>query len=83
MSEETTAAVEATVREIRRKTRKKYSAEEKVRIVLEGLRGEEKIAELCRREGIHQNMYYKWSKECTSSEDLGQMGRLGKVWFPG
>ena len=63
MSEETTAAVEATVREIRRKTRKKYSADEKVRIVLEGLRGEEKIAELCRREGIHQNMYYKWSKE--------------------
>mgnify|MGYP006160522763 CR=1 FL=1 len=63
MSEETSAAVEATVCEIRRKTRKKYSAEEKVRIVLEGLRGEEKIAELCRREGIHQNMYYKWSKE--------------------
>ena len=63
MSEETSATVEATVREIRRKTRKKYSAEEKVRIVLEGLRGEEKIAELCRREGIHQNMYYKWSKE--------------------
>src|SRR5512147_105617 len=63
MSEETTTAVEATMREIRRKTRKKYSAEEKVRIVLEGLRGEEKIAELCRREGIHQNMYYKWSKE--------------------
>jgi transposase len=56
MSEETSAAVEATVREIRRRTRKKYSAEEKVRIVLEGLRGEEKIAELCRREGIHQNM---------------------------
>lgn len=63
MSEETTTAVEATMRKIRRKTRKKYSAEEKVRIVLEGLRGEEKIAELCRREGIHQNMYYKWSKE--------------------
>ena len=63
MSEETSAAVEATVREIRRRTRKKYSAEEKVRIVLEGLRGDEKIAELCRREGIHQNMYYKWSKE--------------------
>ena len=63
MAEETTSTVEATVREIRRKTRKKYSAEEKVRIVLEGLRGEEKIAELCRREGIHQNMYYKWSKE--------------------
>jgi transposase len=55
--------VEATVREIRRKTRKKYSAEEKIRIVLEGLRGEGTIAELCRREGIHPNMYYKWSKE--------------------
>lgn len=63
MAEETTSKVEASVREIRRRTRKQYSAEEKVRIVLEGLRGEEKIAELCRREGIHQNMYYKWSKE--------------------
>jgi transposase len=62
MAEETTS-VEATVREIRRKTRKKYSAEEKVRIVLEALRGEEKIAEICRREGIHTNLYYKWSKE--------------------
>ena len=55
--------VETTVREIRRKTRKKYSAEEKIRIVLECLRGENTIAELCRREGIHPNMYYKWSKE--------------------
>ncbi len=63
MVEGTVSSVDATVREIRRRTRKKYSAEEKVRIVLEGLRGEEKIAELCRREGIHQNMYYKWSKE--------------------
>ena len=63
MAEENDQSVESTVREIRRKTRKKYSAEEKLRIVLEGLRGEESIAELCRREGIHQNMYYKWSKE--------------------
>jgi transposase len=54
---------EATVRNIRRKTRKKYSAEEKIRIVLDGLRGETTIAELCRREGINQNLYYKWSKE--------------------
>jgi len=54
---------EATVREIRRQTRKKYSAEEKIRIVLEGLRGEEGISELCRKEGIQTNMYYKWSKE--------------------
>ena len=54
---------ESVVREIRRKTRKKYSAEEKIRIVLEGLKGEESISEICRREGIHNNLYYKWSKE--------------------
>ena len=54
---------EAVVREIKRKTRKKYSSEEKIRIVLEGLRGEYSIAELCRREGIAQSLYYKWSKE--------------------
>ena len=56
-------SVESTVRNIRRKTRKKYSAEEKIRIVLEGLRGESSVAELCRREGIAQSLYYKWSKE--------------------
>lgn len=54
---------EAKVREIRRKTRRRYSAEEKIRIVLEGLKGEESIAELCRREGIGPNLYYNWSKE--------------------
>jgi transposase len=54
---------ESVVREIRRKTRRKFSSEEKIRIVLEGLRGEESIAELCRREGINPNLYYKWSKE--------------------
>lgn len=53
---------EAVVREIKRRTRRKYSAEDKIRIVLEGLRGEDSIAELCRREGIHQNVYYRWSK---------------------
>ncbi len=56
-------SVEATVKNIRKKSRKKYSAEEKIRIVLEGLRGEKTIAELCRYEGINQNSYYKWSKE--------------------
>jgi transposase len=56
-------SVEATVRSIHRATRKKYTAEEKVRIVLEGLRGEGTIAELCRKEGIQPNLYYKWSKE--------------------
>ena len=54
---------EKTVRDIRRATRRHYSAEEKIRIVLEGLRGEESIAELCRREGINTNIYYRWSKE--------------------
>ncbi len=54
---------EKIVREIKRKTRRKFSSEEKIRIVLEGLRGEESIAELCRREGINPNLYYNWSKE--------------------
>lgn len=54
---------EAVVREIKRKTRRKFSSEEKIRIILEGLRGEESIAELCRREGISPNLYYRWSKE--------------------
>ncbi len=47
---------------VRGKTRRKYSAEEKIRIVLEGLRGEESITDLCRKEGIHPGIYYKWSK---------------------
>ena len=51
------------VKEIRRATRRQFSAEEKIRIVLTGLRGEDSIAELCRREGIAQNLYYRWSKE--------------------
>ena len=54
---------EQTIRDIKRKTRKQYSAEEKIRIVIEGLRGESTVAELCRREGINQNLYYRWSKE--------------------
>ncbi len=56
-------SAEKAVRDIRRATRRQYSAEEKIRIVLEGLRGEESIAELCRKEGINQNLYYRWSKE--------------------
>ena len=54
---------EKVVQDIRRATRKHYSAEEKIRIVLEGLRGEYSIAELCRREGIAESLYYSWSKE--------------------
>ena len=56
-------SVEKTVRDIRRAARRNYSAEEKIRIVLEGLRGEDSIAEPCRREGINTNIYYRWSKE--------------------
>src|SRR5215471_17357209 len=56
-------SAEKTVRDIRRATRRHHSAEEKIRIVLEGLRGEDSIAELCRKEGINQNLYYRWSKE--------------------
>ena len=54
---------EDVIRDIRRATRRHFSAEEKIRIVLDGLRGEESIAEICRREGIASSMYYGWSKE--------------------
>ena len=54
---------EQVVKNIRRATRRHFSAEDKIRIVLDGLRGEDSIAELCRREGIVQNLYYRWSKE--------------------
>lgn len=57
------APAEQVVKDIRRATRRQFSAEEKIRIVLEGVRGEESIAELCRREGIASSMYYGWSKE--------------------
>jgi transposase len=57
------ASAEKVVKDIRRATRRHFGAEEKIRIVLEGLRGEDSIAELCRREGINQNLYYRWSKD--------------------
>ncbi len=56
-----TESVGKTVRNIRRKTRKQYSSEDKIRIVLEGLKGEITVAEFCRCEGIVQSLYYKWS----------------------
>ena len=59
----TEGSAEATIRDIKRKTRRRHSAEEKIRIVVEGLRGEMTIAELCRREGIAESLYYSWSKE--------------------
>ena len=54
---------EQVVKDIRRSTRRHFLAEDKIRIVLDGLRGEDSIAELCRKEGIAQSLYYKWSKE--------------------
>ena len=59
----TKAPAERVVKDIRRATRRHFSAEDKIRIVLEGLRGEDSIAELCRKEGIAQSLYYTWSKE--------------------
>ena len=76
---------EKAVRDIRRKTRKQYSAEEKIRIVLEGLRGEESIAALCRREGIAEGLYYSWSKEFLEAGkkrlagDTGRQATSGEV----
>jgi transposase len=73
-------SAEKTVRNTLRSTRRHYSAEEKIRIVLEGLRGEDSISELCGREGINNNVYYRWSKEflgagkkCLSSETVSEV----------
>ena len=62
---------EQIIRDIKRKTRKQYSAEEKIRIVLDGLRGEDSFAELCRREGIAQSLFYKWSKDFYAGRQEG------------
>ena len=62
MKPKTRKSPESVVREIKRKTRRKFNSEEKIRIILEGLKGEDSIAEICRREGIAPGVYYKWSK---------------------
>ena len=62
MKPKTQKSPESVVREIKRKTRRKFNSEEKIRIILEGLKGEDSIAEICRREGIAPSVYYKWSK---------------------
>ena len=62
MKPKTSQSPESVVREIKRKTRSKFNSEEKIRIVLEGLKGEDSIAAICRREGIAPSLYYKWSK---------------------
>ena len=66
---------EKIVKDIRRATRKRRSPEEKIRIVLDGLRGEESIAELCRRKGIVESIYYSWSK-CSPSALVGPKGLI-------
>ena len=82
---ETRATPEQIVKNIRRATRKHHSAEEKIRIVLEGLRGEYSIAELCRREGIAESLYYSWSKEFLEAgkkrlaEDTARAATSGEV----
>jgi transposase len=63
MKSGTRSTAEKVVKDIRRRTRRQHSSEEKIRIVLDGLRGEDSISELCRREGIAQSLYYSWSKE--------------------
>lgn len=62
------------IKDIQRQTRKQYSAEEKIRIVLEGLQGEISVAEICRREGINPNIYYRWSKEFLEAGKKRLMG---------
>ena len=62
MDSKTSKGPESVVREIKRKTRRKFNPEEKIRIILEGLKGEDSIAAICRREGIAPGLYYKWSK---------------------
>ena len=73
------APAERVLKDIRRATRKHYSAEDKIRIVLDGLRGEDSIAELCRREGIAQSMYYGWSKEFLEAGKRGLAGDTARA----
>jgi transposase len=70
-SSNTKKPAEQVVKDIRRATRRHFSAEDKIRVVLEGLRGEDSIAELCRKEGIAQSLYYTWSKEFRKPESVG------------
>ena len=71
-------SAEKVVKDVRRRTRKRHSAEEKIRIVLEGLRGEGSFAELCRREGIASSPYYSWSKEFLEAGKRRRVGHTAK-----
>ncbi len=74
---------EAAVREIRRQTRRKFSPEEKIRIVLEGLRDEQSVSDLCRREGIASNLYYRWSKDFLEAGKKQLAGDTGELLTQG
>ena len=82
-TEATKQSAAAVIKDIRRVTRKQYGAEEKIRIVLDGLRGEESIAELCRREGIAASMYYGWSKEFLEAGKRRLAGDTARAATPG
>ena len=72
---------EQVVKDIRRATRRHFSAEDKIRIVLDGLRGEDSIAELCRKEGIAQSLYYTWSKEFMEAGKRRLAGDTAEVFL--
>jgi transposase len=74
MKPKTKQSPESVVREIKRKTRRKFNPEEKIRIILEGLKGEDSIAAICRREGIAPSLYYKWSKSFLEAGKLRLKG---------
>ena len=76
-SAQSNGSVEKAVRDIRRKTRRRHSTEEKIRIVLEGLRGEESIASVCSRDGIAESLYYSWSKEFLEAGKRRLAGHTG------
>ena len=69
-------SAEAVIKNIRRQTRRKFSSEEKIRIVIEGLKGDESIAEICRREGIAPALYYRWSKDFMEAGKRRLLGDL-------
>jgi transposase len=73
------APAERVIKDIRRATRRHFSAEDKIRIVLDGLRGEDSIAELCRKEGIAQSLYYTWSKEFMEAGKRRQAGDTARA----
>ena len=80
MTKQNKQSTEAAVRDIRRRTRRKFSPEEKIRIVLEGLRGEQSVSDLCRREGIASNLYYRWTCNAPEAASSRRLDLRGPSW---